>query len=368
METIWNMLEQKLINYHSYQSQRIADLEFYSKAGLRFLPEHKGLSMMKAKIKPQGLFMDISSSAGFLADYKNSIILDTSLASLNTAKKTYGNQKILAASAIWNFDKQVDSLAIIPSGDKGNARVNAEILGAYKVLNQNGLAYFLLHKNQGAKRYEKEIKKTFGNIKVIAKTSGWRLSSAIKTNNREITIPMLSFRAAELNLEAAAGVYAAGKLDPGSEFFLENLDFRQFKNKKVLDIGTGYGILALKASLAAAMVTAVDDDLLAIQSSYKNSKKYGLDIRCLHSDVNSSLKDDDLYDYVITNPPFHVGKGVVLELPFAFIAAAYKHLKPHGELFLVANKALAYEPLLAKFANWKELATNNSFKILWAKK
>jgi len=32
---------------------------------------------------------------------------------------------------------------------------------------------------------------------------------------------------------------------------------------------------------------------------------------------------------------------VELLLPFAFIAAAHKHLKLGGELFLVANKALA---------------------------
>jgi len=149
---------------------------------------------------------------------------------------------------------------------------------------------------------------------------------------------------------------------------LEGLDFSQFKNKTVLDIGTGYGILALKASLAGATVTAIDDDLLAVRSCYQNSIRYGLDIRCLHSDVDSSLKDTDLYDYVITNPPFHVGKGVELLLPFAFIAAAYKHLKVGGELFLVANKALAYEPLLAEFSTWRELANNKSFKILWAKK
>ncbi len=361
------MLEQNLINYHKYKSHNLDGLEFYSKAGLRFLPKHTGLEMMKAKIQPIGQFMDISSSAGYLASYKNSIILDTSLASLRAAQKTYDN-KIIAAASIWDFNKEVDSLAIILSTDKGNARVNAEILGAYKNLKIGGQGYFLVHKNQGAKRYEKEIKSTFGNIKIIAKSSGWRLSKAIKNDNKEITVPWLNFSAANLKLKAQAGVYAAGKLDPGTKFFLEQLDFAQFKNKTLLDIGTGYGILSLKASLAGATVSALDDDLLAIQSCYQNSIQYGLDIRCLHSDVNSSLKDTDLYDVVITNPPFHVGKGVELLLPFAFIAAAYKHLKVGGELFLVANKALAYEPLLAEFKSWKELANNKSFKVLWAKK
>jgi len=362
------MLEQNLVNYHKYTSQTINSLKFYTKAGLRFLPEHPGLQLMKNKIEPQGQFMDISSSAGYLATYENSIILDTSLAGLNTAKKTYANKRIIAAAEVWNFNKKLDSLAISLSTDKGNTRVSAEILGAYKSLKISGIGYFLIHKNQGAKRYEKEIKDTFGNLKVVAKTAGWRLSLAIKNNEDEINVPWINFKAADLKLQAQAGVYAAGKLDPGTEFFLENLDFSQFKNKKVLDIGTGYGILALKASLAAAKVTALDDDLPAVKSCYKNSKKYGLDIRCLHSDVNSSLKDSDLYDYVITNPPFHVGKGVELMLPFAFIAAAHKHLKPAGELFLVANKALAYEPLLVEFSAWEELASNKNFKVLWAKK
>ena len=69
---------------------------------------------------------------------------------------------------------------------------------------------------------------------------------------------------------------------------------------------------------------------------------------------------------MLTNPPFHVGKGVRLELPHAFIAAAYKHLRPGGEMVLVANRALAYESLLARFAYWETLHTAGGFKVLRA--
>ena len=171
-----------------------------------------------------------------------------------------------------------------------------------------------------------------------------------------------------MTLQSERGVYAAGKLDPGTQVMLEALELSPLLGKRVLDIGCGYGILALKAALAGADVTALDDDLAAIRSAYKNALRYALDIRFLHSDVNSALPPDARFDAVLSNPPFHVGKQVRLELPTAFIAAAYQHLKPGGTFTLVANAALPYEPLLNAFESWTTLATNKQFKVLQARK
>jgi 16S rRNA (guanine1207-N2)-methyltransferase len=90
----------------------------------------------------------------------------------------------------------------------------------------------------------------------------------------------------------------------------------------------------------------------------------GLAIQCLHSDVNSDLSGK--FEIILMNPPFHVGKQVLLELPAAFIAAAYEHLVPGGEVILVANKALGYEVLLKNFTMSNKVAENQQFKVLRA--
>ena len=53
------------------------------------------------------------------------------------------------------------------------------------------------------------------------------------------------------------------------------------------------------------------------------------------------------YDAVIANPPFHQGRAAEPDLGAAFIAAAARILKPSGRLFLVANRQLPYEAVLA---------------------
>jgi 16S rRNA (guanine1207-N2)-methyltransferase len=169
---------------------------------------------------------------------------------------------------------------------------------------------------------------------------------------------------AGLSLEAEPGVYAAGKLDPGTALLLESFDMTSVHSKQLLDMGCGYGLIALKAALAGAVVTALDDDLLAVRATSRNAQTLGLKMTCLHSDMDSNLTEN--FDVILMNPPFHLAKAVRLELPHAFIAAAHKHLKPGGELVLVANRALAYEPLLNAFGSWHKLAENSAFKVLQA--
>lgn len=344
------------------------------KSGMRFYPDyHPALELLLKKLPPlSGYCLDASATAGALAvllGWKGGVVVDSSCASLRAATANLREHKhlTLLAAPLWAAPKtQFDALVSILPSDKGTIRVEAECLGIHHCLKPEGLAYVVMHKDQGAKRYESQLTKYFKQLKVVAKDKGWRLLQLSEKNPLEHLHKPLSFEASGLKLQAEPGVYAAGKLDPGTEFFLASYDLKDVAGKEILDLGCGYGLIALKAALAGAQTTALDDDLLAVQSTYHNAKTYGLDIRCLHSDINSELKETELFDLVLTNPPFHIGRGVRLELPQAFIAAAHKHLKIGGELLLVANKALAYEPLLEGFSYWEKLASNQAFKVLRA--
>ena len=72
-------------------------------------------------------------------------------------------------------------------------------------------------------------------------------------------------------------------------------------------------------------------------------------------------------DAVIANPPFHQGRAAEPDLGAAFIAAAARILKPSGQLFLVANRQLPYEAVLAiAFREWEKLSEDGTYKVMHA--
>ncbi len=367
-----------LHDYHRLESHSLQNGRYITKKGVRGYPDvHPGAALMvRAADLSVKSVDDLTGSAGFVAlaalrqGAEEVRVAESSRAALRCAKETFADRDTatLLAGAPWDIPAEsTDLVCLLPQTDKGTARVLAEFAGAHTALKPGGTAFFALHKDQGAKRYEKRAATLFGASQVIAKEGGWRLSKAVKRGVEEQSVQPLTFDAAGLSLEALPGVYAAGKLDPGTALLLETLDLAPLPGQRVLDLGCGYGLLALKASLAGASVTALDDDLLAVRSAHQNAKRYGLDVRALHSDVDSEILDET-FDSVLMNPPFHVGKQVVMDVPRAFLAAAHEHLRPGGALTLVANKALPYERDLERWASFETLATNKQFKVLKAVK
>jgi 16S rRNA (guanine1207-N2)-methyltransferase len=377
-------LADALARYHRLEPRILPNgARYATKLGVRGYPNvHPGVQLiMRAADLSAPRLLDATGSGGALAlaargGVGEVVVLETSRAALRCASWALerlgeGANVHLSAGALWDAPPAAaEVVCAVPATDRGSARVRAELLGAYAALGAGGVAFFAMHKDQGAKRYEKEAAALFGEAEVIAKAAGWRLLRARK--RRATPAPYGSgphrsaepFEAAGLTLCAEPGVFAAGKLDPGTARLVAAVEWSELAGQRVLDLGCGYGLLALKAALAGAEVTAVDDDLLAVRATHRNAERYGADVRALHSDVDSELREER-FDAVVTNPPFHVGKGVALEVPRAFLAAAYARLRPGGTLSAVANRALPYERDLAAWA-WWERTDSGAFKVLRA--
>lgn len=362
-----------LTRYHALEPKTWRESQRYAvKRGLRGYPLHPGVALLLAKADLNGeTCLDASGSGGLLALAAQSpkkLVLETSRAALRCAEWTFAGAAgaNLSAGAPWDAPPGGADLALlVPATDRGSARVEAELSGVHAALQPDGRAWIVMHKDQGAKRYERWAVRLFGGLEVIAREGGWRLVEATKGRESRAPVEPVTFRAADLTLQAEPGVFAAGKLDPGTARLLEVLPLDGFSGRRVLELGCGYGLIALKASLAGAEVTALDDDFLAVRATHQNAQRYGADVRVLHSDVDSELKGET-FDMVLMNPPFHVGKQVVMDVPQAFLAAAHERLEPGGELVLVANRALPYERALAGFSSQDTLFADDRFKVLRA--
>jgi release factor glutamine methyltransferase len=96
-----------------------------------------------------------------------------------------------------------------------------------------------------------------------------------------------------------------------SEFFAGFIGEFDLRGKRVLDIGTGSGILALAAARAGAdSVVAVDINPNAALTASDNARANGLDgrVRAVCSNLLSALSPDLKFDVIVTNPPYFAGE------------------------------------------------------------
>ncbi len=112
---------------------------------------------------------------------------------------------------------------------------------------------------------------------------------------------------------------------------------------RIADFGAGWGYIAHKAlGNNASIVTMdlVEADHMMVAAAKVNVQ----DPRAVFhwADV-TQFSTSEPYDAILCNPPFHVGRHADPNLGCHFIWAAARNLKPHGRLFLVANRHLPYE-------------------------
>ncbi len=111
------------------------------------------------------------------------------------------------------------------------------------------------------------------------------------------------YTAAGLRLSVPPGVFHPG-IYFSSPIFISFLQSIDFQDKKVLDIGTGTGLLALFAAKKGAKVTALDLNPLAVETAVRNAKINDLPIAVLKSDLFDAIPPQS-FDFILINPPYY---------------------------------------------------------------
>jgi 16S rRNA G1207 methylase RsmC len=182
----------------------------------------------------------------------------------------------------------------------------------------------------------------------------------------QVKIPGCNF-----NLSSLPNVFSNDHLDIGSRFFLEH--FSKLPNRsKVADLACGNGVLGLAYlfRVPEASVTFYDESFQAIKSAKKN---LGLNLpdtqaEFVVSDGLSAAESNSL-DLILCNPPFHQQNAVSTSIAHRFFREAKRALSSDGELWIVANRHLAYHAELKRiFGNYENIAGNKKFVVLKARK
>lgn len=122
------------------------------------------------------------------------------------------------------------------------------------------------------------------------------------------------------------------------------------RDSRILDVGTGSGIIAIMAAQrnAEARITALDIDADAVAQAQRNiaATVWGERIECKCADIKL-FASDEKFDHIISNPPYFVEKThspnrqrdvarSAESLPFSeFVACAERLLKLGGRLSVV---------------------------------
>jgi 16S rRNA (guanine1207-N2)-methyltransferase len=173
-------------------------------------------------------------------------------------------------------------------------------------------------------------------------------------------------RMGEDGLWTQPGVFSWDRIDPGSRLLAETL--RPLSGRGA-DLGCGVGYLALKILAAPAVTRAilVDIDRRAIDCARANVVDPRAEFRW--ADVRAGLDDLTGLDFVVMNPPFHAAGAQDHGLGQAFIRRAASALRRGGVCWLVANRHLPYEAILAElFSAVTQVRDQGGYKVYEARR
>ncbi len=248
---------------------------------------------------------------------------------------------------------------------------------ALRLREDNGIVVAAVANSEGARSAEDDFRRIAGSVQVLSKHKcrvfwsepGATVDAALSAQWEALDAPRAI---ADGRYVSRPGLFAWDRIDPASALLAAQLP--DTLSGRIADLGAGYGYLACEIVRRCTGVEAIDlyeADARALDPARTNLERAigarGATIAgdVIWHDVTNGLPRR--YDAIVSNPPFHQGRADLPELGRAFIATAESALEPHGSFWLVANRHLPYESLLAaRFANVRECVVAEGFKVFEA--
>lgn len=125
--------------------------------------------------------------------------------------------------------------------------------------------------------------------------------------------------------------------------------------KKILDIGTGSGCIAisLAKNVSYSEVEAIDISQNALATAYQNAKANKTEVTFYHQDILETHTFDTSYDIIVSNPPY------VRQLEKKQMRANVLNNEPDSALFVTDEEPLLFYKKIGELA-FEYLAYNGS--------
>ncbi len=133
---------------------------------------------------------------------------------------------------------------------------------------------------------------------------------------------------------------------------------------RVLDMGTGSGVIGIVAARHGAHVLAADINAHAIALARSNAALNGGTLQALPSDLFAALAPSEKFEWIIFNPPFFAkpapeelhaayNAGAQLETLARFFEEAPSHLAPDGKILLIVSSDMALDEMTRMLARYE---------------
>lgn len=246
-------------------------------------------------------------------------------------------------------------------GGRHRGQNEAWIADAQRRVRPGGLIVYAASKKEGGDSLRKRAAEVVGIEDYASKDHG--IVFWLRNGQAKLDKPS-SVRVGRF--ETRPGMFSHEQPDSGSMLLLDHLP--RDLSGKVADFCAGWGYLA-GALVDSQAITALDlyeADYAALEAARGGLAGEGERLGFHWLDLAEEVVTVR-YDAIVMNPPFHaVGHAADPGIGQRLIRAAARALKPRGRLFMVANRGMPYESVVAgSFAVTGELARDNAFKVLW---
>lgn len=175
----------------------------------------------------------------------------------------------------------------------------------------------------------------------------------------------ITWKDKELLLETSNALFSPRYPDPGTLFMLQNVDFTPAD--KVLDLGCGYGLVGLIASMTvpAASVFMTDIDPCAVELARKNRDRNGFKGATIVLGNCYEAVNETGFSLILSNPPYHADFSVAK----SFIEKGFNRLAVGGKMIMVTKRKDWYKnKLVAIFGGVRILEKNDYFLFISEKR
>lgn len=167
-----------------------------------------------------------------------------------------------------------------------------------------------------------------------------------------------------LSLATDSGVFSSSRIDSGTRYLLQEHPRIDHAMSNILDLGCGYGPIALTVAQRAphAHIWGLDVNTRALQLARSNATSNS--ISNVEFTIAEGIPADIEFDLIISNPPIRIGKSALHELLETWLS----RLTHDGKAWLVVQKHLGSDSLAAWLSGegWAtaRLGSRKGFRLL----